>query len=78
MKRTPQCFYCHRFARVEDCVLLKNKTSGIRRWFHAEDTQQACVKKIHLEYWEEVDFSLGETTDEEERRIKTTFTHRRV
>ncbi len=69
MKRTPQCFHCHKFARVEDCVLLKNKASGIRRWFHNESTEKACIKKIHLEYWEEVDRSLGETTDEEERRI---------
>lgn len=69
MKRTPQCFYCHKFARVEDCVLLRNKTSGIRRWFHTEDTKPACVTKFDTSNWEEIDFSLGETTDEEERRI---------
>lgn len=69
MPRTPQCFKCHKFARVEDCVLLRNKKSGIRRWFHHEQTEKACVKQVNMAYWEEVDFSLGETTEEEERKL---------
>lgn len=68
MKRTPQCFYCHKFARVEDCVLLRNKTSGIRRWFHCKGVKPYCdFDPSLLTNWEEVDWSLGETTEEEER-----------
>ena len=70
MKRTPQCFLCSRFARVEDLVLLRNKKNGIRRWFHREGTLRACITKFPgIEDWEEVDPSLGETTTEEERKL---------
>lgn len=70
MKRTPQCFLCGRFAKVEELVLLRNKKSGIRRWFHREGTPRACVTKFpNIGDWEEVDFSLGETTEEEERKL---------
>ena len=70
MERTPQCFLCSRFARVEDLVLLRNKNNGIRRWFHREGTPRACVTKFPgIDNWEEVDSSLGETTEEEERKL---------
>ena len=65
MGRTPQCFLCARFAKLQDCVLLRNKSSGVRRWFH-----RSCTEKWpSMEYWEEVDPALGETTDEEERKL---------
>jgi len=70
MKRTPQCFLCARFARVEDVILLRNKKNGIRRWFHREGTTRACILKFPgREEWEEVDPSLGETTEEDERKL---------
>ena len=70
MRRTPQCFLCSRFARVEDLVLLRNKKNGIRRWFHRKGTPRACITKFPgIDDWEEVDPSLGETTEEEERKL---------
>jgi len=70
MRKTPQCFLCARFAKVEDVVLLRNKKNGIRRWFHREGTARACVSQFPgVEEWEPVDASLGETTYEEERRL---------
>ncbi|MBA7593752.1 hypothetical protein ES703_00685 [subsurface metagenome] len=67
MKRTPQCFACHKFARAEDLLLLRNKSSGNRRWFHKQEIKPACWEFVKLTSWEEVDPSLGETTEEEER-----------
>lgn len=70
MGKTPQCFGCNRWAKVEDCVLLRNKKSGIRRWFHSRTRgAKDCAGLVHYGYWEEVDRSLGETTVEEERRL---------
>ena len=70
MGRTPQCFACHKFAKVEECVLMRNKKSGIKRWFHKRAPgARDCAGLIDEEYWEEVDSSLGETTDEEEGEI---------
>ena len=70
VRENPHCFLCGRFARVEDLVLLRNKKNGIRRWFHRKGTPRACVTKFpSIEYWEEVDPSLGETTEEEERKL---------
>ena len=69
MGRTPQCFACHKFARAEDCLLLRHKRSGNRRWFHKESVKPGCLEFVNMEYWEEVDFSLGETTEEEERKL---------
>ena len=69
MGRAPQCFACLRFARAEDCVLMRNKRSGIRRWFHREAVKPECQKRASLSFWEEVDCSLGETTPEEERKL---------
>jgi hypothetical protein len=49
-------------------VLLRNKTSGIRRWFHCKGVKPYCdFDPSLLTNWEEVDWSLGETTEEEER-----------
>jgi len=67
MKRTPQCFACHKFARAEDCLLMRNKRSGNRRWFHKKEIKPECWEFVSLTSWEEVDPSLGETTEEEER-----------
>ena len=70
MKRTPQCFGCSKFAKVEECVLMRNKKSGIRRWFHRRARgARDCAGLVNARYWEEVDRSLGETTEEEERKL---------
>lgn len=68
MAKAPQCFACQRFARVQDCVLMKNKHSGNRRWFHKKEIKPGCWEFVQRSDWEEVDPSLGETTDEEERQ----------
>lgn len=67
----PQCFGCKKFARAEDCVLMRNKKSGTRRWFHrrAPGARDCAGLWANNEYWEEVDRSLGETTEEEERNL---------
>lgn len=67
MKRTPQCFACGKFARVEDCVLLRNKHSGNRRCFHKKEIKPECYEFVSHSFWEEVDPSLGETSEEEQR-----------
>lgn len=69
MPGTPQCFICTKFATVESCVLLRNKVSGIRRWFHRKEFKPECWEYLNLAQWEEVDSSLGETTIEEERKL---------
>ncbi|GAI82139.1 unnamed protein product [marine sediment metagenome] len=69
MTRTPRCFACNKFARVEDCVLLRNKKSGNRRWFHRKEIKPECHEFVSHSFWEEVDPSLGETTEEEERKL---------
>ncbi|MBA7464999.1 hypothetical protein ES707_00160 [subsurface metagenome] len=69
VSKAPQCFSCHKFARIEDCVLMRNKNSGIKRWFHKKEIKPECWEFISLSFWEEVDPSLGETTDEEERKL---------
>ena len=70
MKRTPQCFGCSKFAKVEECVLMRNKKSGIRRWFHKRAPgARDCAGLVNDGYWEEVDRSLEETTEEEEREL---------
>ena len=67
MKRTPQCFYCGKFARIKDCVLLRHNRSGNRRWFHRKGAKPYCdFDPSVLSNWEEVDPSLGETTEDEE------------
>jgi len=45
--------------------LRRHSKSGIRRWYHHETSGPACVKELGA-VWEEVDPSLGETTEEEE------------
>lgn len=62
-----QCFGCKKFAKVEDCVLLRNKHSGNRRWFH-QRTPYDCIINARRGHWEYADQSLGETTEEEERQ----------
>lgn len=69
MARTPQCFACHKFARVEDCILLRNKKSGCRRWFHKKEIKPECMEFVSLLFWDVVARSLGETTEEEERQL---------
>lgn len=69
MGRTPRCFACNKFTRVEDCVLLRNKRSGNRRWFHKKEIKPECWEFVRLSSWEEVDPSLGETTEAEERKL---------
>ncbi len=66
-----RCWYCQKYARREDCVLRRHSKSGIRRWYHNEASEQACVKELGP-VWEEVDPSLGETTEEEEMQSKRT------
>ncbi len=68
---THRCWECQRYARLEDCVLRRHKRSGIRRYFHDETSEPACVNDIGDD-WEEVDPSLGETTEEEEFGPETT------
>lgn len=70
MSRTPQCFACHKFAKLEECVLMRHKKSGNRRWFHkrAPGARDCAGLWAKDEYWEEVDPALGETTEEEARR----------
>lgn len=69
MGKTPQCFACHKFAKVEDCILLRNKLSGLRRWFHKKEIKPKCWEFISLSSWDVVARSLGETTEEEERQL---------
>jgi len=71
MPRTRQCFRCSLFVKAEDCVLLRHKTSGIRRWFHKKAIKPECHDSVILKHWQEVDSSLGETTYEEERKLAT-------
>ncbi len=63
-----RCWHCHTYARLEDCVLRRHKRSGIRRYYHRETTRRACVTQLG-EAWEEVNPSLGETTEVEERQL---------
>jgi hypothetical protein len=56
--RAPQCFVCKKFAKLEECSLLRNKKSRNRRWVHYTE-----LTEINWDYWEEVDRSLGECTD---------------
>jgi len=46
---------------------MRNKRSGNRRWFHKKEIKPECWEFVSLTSWEEVDPSLGETTEEEER-----------
>ena len=70
MSKAPQCFGCSKFAKVEECVLMRNKKSGIRRWFHKRAPgARDCAGLVSDEYWEEVGRSLGETTEEVEREL---------
>lgn len=69
MGSTPQCFACHKFAKVEDCILMRNKNSGIRRWFHKKEIKPECWEFLSLSVWDVVARALGETTVEEERRL---------
>ncbi len=70
MGKTPQCFGCNKFAKLKDCVLLRNKKSGIRRWFHTRAPgARDCAGLVDYGYWEKVNRSLGETTVEEERQL---------
>ena len=70
MSKAPQCFGCNKFAKLEDCVLMRNKKSGIRRWFHKRAPgARDCAGLVSDEYWEEVGRLLGETTEEEERKL---------
>lgn len=64
-----QCFGCKRAARSENCTLRRHKKSGIKRWFHKENIKPGCLSRFIAEDWQEVDPLLGETTDEEMKRI---------
>ena len=68
---THRCWECQKYARLEDSVLRRHSMSGIRRYFHNETSEPACVNDIGDD-WEEVDPSLGETTEEEEFGLKLT------
>jgi len=54
----PQCFICKKFAKVDECELLRHKRSGNRRWFHKTE-----LSEVNWDYWEKVDRSLGECID---------------
>ena len=70
MGKAVQCFYCHKFARIDDVVLMRNKHSTIRRWFHKRAPGvRDCAGLINEGDWEEIDRNLGETTIDEERQL---------
>jgi len=70
------CFGCGKWARSEDCNLLRHRISGIRRWFHKKEVKASCLSGLHKEEDHElVDPSLGETTHEEAMSIGNVMLH---
>jgi len=56
--KAPQCFVCKKFAKVDECALMRHKKSRNRRWVHYTE-----LSELNPDTWEEVDRSLGECTD---------------